>query len=162
MLAVIMLHTSVCFNNLDNYLIANCMRTIGLMGVPLFFTVSGYLLLGQKNITYSYSLKKIYKICRYIFVFSILYWISLSIFQKEFNVFYLIYGALASIFNRGFFPWFWYFGAMIIIYTLVPLYKKVFKKNTYLGGGNSSCIYYYNPMANFHIRFKYTPCLYGN
>lgn len=134
MLAVIMLHTSVCFNNLDNYLIANCMRTIGLMGVPLFFTVSGYLLLGKKNITYSYSLKKIYKICRYVFVFSILYWIPCSIFQQDFNIFSLIYGSFASLANRGFFPWFWYFGAMIIIYALVPIYKKVFNKNTYLGG----------------------------
>lgn len=129
-----MLHTSVCFNNLNNYFVANCMRTIGLMGVPLFFTVSGYLLLGKKQITYSYSLKKIYRICRFVFAFSILYWIPFSIYHREFNICSLIYGASASIFNKGFFPWFWYFGAMIIIYTLTPIYKRVFDKHIYSGG----------------------------
>lgn len=153
MFAVIMLHTSVCFNNLSNYLIAYIMRTIGLMGVPLFFTVSGYLLMGRKHISYSYSFSKIYNICRYVLVFSILYWILVSIHAHELSIKYFVYGASTSLINRGFFPWFWYFGAMIIIYLILPIYNNLYNKHTFMGG-NSTIIHSCNTMVNLLICLK--------
>ena len=135
MFSVILLHTSVSFESLDSYIIANTMKTCGLMAVPLFFMVSGYLMLGKKDISYRYVFRKIYSILRYVICFSFLYWLIFSIKNWDFNIISLIKGSFLSLFNRGFFPWFWYFGAISIIYFLLPILNYIYVKD-FNGGGN--------------------------
>ena len=121
MLGVIMLHTTHDLMSTNGLDIASFMYKSAVISIPLFFMVSGYLLLGRPNIDYRYSIKKIYGILRYMTFFCVFYWIVYSIFKHGFSLerFWQIFGG--SFNAQGPFYVFWYFGAMIIIYLLLPL-----------------------------------------
>ena len=68
MVFVVGLHTGTTFYigniNVNRYYILTICGT----AIPLFFTVSGYLLLGRHNVGWKYSAKKIWGIVRFVFV----------------------------------------------------------------------------------------------
>ena len=68
MIFVVGLHTGTSFmvHGID----VNSYYKITICGtaIPLFFTVSGYLLLGRPNVDWHYSIKKIWGIVRFVFV----------------------------------------------------------------------------------------------
>ena len=52
-------------------------------GIPLFFTVSGYLLLGRKKSDMHYSAKKIWGIIKFVFIVCWIYWLFMLVISHE-------------------------------------------------------------------------------
>lgn len=96
--------------------------------IPLFFTVSGYLLLGRKNIDWHYSAKKIWSIIRFVFVVCWIYWLIMLIITQELHWDKLYKDPLGSFLMGGTFWQFWYFGAMCLIYLLYPFLNIAYNK----------------------------------
>ena len=94
--------------------------------IPLFFSVSGYLLLGRNNINWNYSAKKIWGIIRFVFVVCWIYWLIMLIITQEPYWDKLYKDPLGAFLMGGAFWQFWYFGAMNIIYFLYPILNKIY------------------------------------
>ena len=94
--------------------------------IPLFFTVSGYLLLGRNNIDWHYSIRKIGGIVRFVFVVCWIYWLIRFIITQEPHWDKLYKDPLGSFLMGGTFWQFWYFGAMCLIYILYPFLNKMY------------------------------------
>lgn len=96
--------------------------------IPLFFTVSGYLLLGRKNIDWHYSAKKIWSIIRFVFVVCWIYWAGRYLFTGEPQWDKLYKDPLGAFLMGGTFWHFWYFGAMNILYFIYPLINNIYNE----------------------------------
>lgn len=128
MVGVIALHSTKSYIDTNNFSLADIVYDLGIVSIPLFFMVSGYLLIPRKNITYFYVIRKIIGILRFVFLitfsFSFLYSIKhgfkLSCFLENF---------FGAFFQYGAFSIFWYFGALILCYILLPLVSKIFHSN---------------------------------
>lgn len=124
MIGVIALHT-IDLN--DSGSIGFIIRESAVVSVPLFFMVSGFLLLGRKNSNYNYPKKKIKGILRCEFILCLVYWMASSIFHNNFfNLYNLIHSILGGYIQQGPFWMFWYLGATIIIYMLYPILNYFF------------------------------------
>lgn len=100
--------------------------TVG--GVPLFFMVSGYLLLRRKNIAYKYALRKIFHIIRYMACACILYWVALAIAHRDISLIRNCLSDFAGTFTlNGTFSLFWFLWAMALIYALLPVIHLLYK-----------------------------------
>lgn len=97
--------------------------------IPLFFTVSGYLLLGRNNIDWHYSAKKITGIVRFVFVVCWIYWLIMLIITQEPHWDKLYKDPLGAFLMGGAFWQFWYFGAMCLIYILYIFINKLYIQN---------------------------------
>lgn len=126
MVFVVGLHTGTTFSigniNINRYYILTICGT----AIPLFFTVSGYLLLGRKNINLRYSAKKIWGIVRFVFVVCWIYWLIMLIITQEPYWDKLYKDPLGAFIMGGTFWQFWYFGAMCFIYILYPFINKLY------------------------------------
>ena len=128
MIFVVGLHTGTSFS-IGNIDINNCyILTICGTAIPLFFTVSGYLLLGRKNIDWHYSIKKIWGIVRFVFVVCWIYWLIMLIVTKEPHWDKLYKDPLGAFLMGGTFWQFWYFGAMCLIYLIYPQLNKIYNE----------------------------------
>lgn len=123
-------------------------HTICGLAVPLFFMVSGYLLLGRDNATWRYSKRKILSIVRFVSIITISYWALKSIVLHSIDLNNLLVISFGSFFQCGDFSQFWYFGAMIIVYLLYPLLNRIYpvsphhiKKNAHAYKYFIICIY---------------------
>ena len=92
---------------------------LGTYSIPLFFMVNGYLLLGKREITYSYILQKVKWILITVSSWSVIIWL----FKRDFTV-NTIKKIVGSLIQKGYFFQFWFFGALIIIYICLPVLKK--------------------------------------
>ena len=123
---VIGMHTGTTFyvGNID----INRFYKLTIFGtaIPLFFTVSGYLLLGRNKINWQYSAKKIWGIVRFVFVVCWIYWIGRFLITGEPLWDKLYKDPLGAFLMGGTFWQFWYFGAMNIIYFAYPFLNKVY------------------------------------
>lgn len=125
MVLVVALHTTraaVCPDYPD---ISFVFYNLGVVAIPLFFMVSGYLLVGHPKATYKYSQRKILNIIRFVFTIDALMWIvfyplSWCSFED------LFFNFFTSFIQRGFFWYFWYLGAMIVIFLLYPLINRLY------------------------------------
>lgn len=100
------------------------------LAIPLFFMVSGYLLLGRnKNTDYSYSLKKIYAIVRFMFIITTLYYSAYAVMKGSFYLKDYVTITFGSLLQYGTFGVFWYFGAMICIYLIYPIVNKLYNNS---------------------------------
>lgn len=126
MFGVISLHCNT--DRLDNMVAFPLSRVAGI-SIPLFFMVSGYLLL-EKSGGWKYSCKKIIGIARFVFlcsvVFSVIYVFSNPTLKV--NVLGIF---LRAFIQKGPFWMFWYFGAMCLLYMLLPLLKWADKRWDY-------------------------------
>lgn len=102
--------------------------------IPLFFTVSGYLLLGRKNIDWRYSAKKIWGIVRFVFLVCWIYWLIMLIITQEPHWDKLYKDPLGAFLMGGTFWQFWYFGAMCLTYLLYPFLNSIYieKQKTFV------------------------------
>lgn len=126
MFGVISLHCNM--ERLDNHVAFVISRVSGI-SIPLFFMVSGYLL-NKKECNWSYSMKKIVGIVKFVFLCCLTFWIGHVIHHQEFDL-SLISIFLKSFIEKGPFWMFWYFGAMCLLYLLLPLLKWADKRWDY-------------------------------
>lgn len=118
MLGVISLHCNM--DRLDN-MVAFVISRIAGISIPLFFMVSGYLLL-EKGGDWRYSLRKIFGIIKFVFLCSLVFSILYVIVHQQFNI-NVVGIFLRSFIQKGPLWMFWYFGAMCLLYLLLPILK---------------------------------------
>lgn len=128
MIGVMALHATKSYIDANIFSAADIVYDLGIVSIPLFFMVSGFLLIPRTNATYSYVLRKTMGILRFVFIitfsFSFLYCI-----KNGFEVSYFINNFFGAFFQYGAFPIFWYFGAIILCYILLPLISKIYHSN---------------------------------
>ncbi len=129
MVFVIGMHSIANYNILDININRFYKYTICGSGIPLFFAVSGYLLLGRNNIDWHYSVKKIWGIIKFVFIICWSFWIFRSLFTGIPLWDKLYKDPFGAFLMGGTFWHFWYFGAMCLIYLIYPLVNKVYNEN---------------------------------
>lgn len=123
MLAIIALHSvGSCASTGFTPIIANIMYNMGIIGMPLFFMASGYMLLGKKNLTYSYCIRKIESIFKFCASIAFIYMLVRIITGNVPSWHYTLDTFPGCFMQRGPLMQFWFLGSLIIIYlVLIPL-----------------------------------------
>lgn len=124
--AVIALHSTACFQVAWTITLLDFIYETGVIGIPLFFMVSGFFLIPRDNVSWRYSARKIYGIIRFVAIICLLHWAVTGI-KNGFSLSLLFSDFWGAFVQRGHFGVFWYFGAMIMLYTLLPLISKLYK-----------------------------------
>lgn len=126
MVFVIGMHSIAAYNIFGVNINKLFKYTICASGIPLFFAVSGYLLLGRKKADWHYSFKKIWGIIKFVFVICWIFWLFRFLFTGVPLWDKLYKDPLGAFLMGGTFWHFWYFGAMIILYFIYPLVNKIY------------------------------------
>ena len=126
---VVLLHTTMGgFKETGSWNLLTYLYYLGTYSIPLFFMVNGYLLLGKREITYSYILQKVKWILITVSSWTFIVWL----FKRDFTE-NLIKKIVGSLIQKGYFFQFWFFGALMIIYICLPILKKFLNsKRSYL------------------------------
>ena len=126
---VVLLHTEMGgFKETASWNFSTYLYYLGTYAIPLFFIVNGYLLLGKREITYSYILQKVKWILITVLSWTIIVWL----FKRDFSV-NPIKKLIGSLVQKGYFFQFWFFGALILIYICLPVLKQFLNsKRSYL------------------------------
>lgn len=126
---VVLLHTEMGgFKETGSWNFSTYLYYLGTYSIPLFFIVNGYLLLGKKEITYSYILQKVKWILITVLLWTLIVWL----FKRDFSV-NPIKKLIGSLVQKGYFFQFWFFGALILIYICLPVLKQFLNsKRSYL------------------------------
>ena len=128
-IGVVLLHTTMIgFKETGSWNLLAYLYYLGTYSIPLFFMVNGYLLLGKKEINYSYILQKVKWILTIVSSWTIIVWL----FKRDFIV-NPIKKIIGSLLQKGYFSQFWFFGALILIYLCLPILRKFLNsKRSYL------------------------------
>lgn len=128
-IGVVLLHTTMDgFKETGSWNLLAYLYYLGTYSIPLFFMVNGYLLLGKRNITYSYILQKVRWILITVSSWTFIVWF----FKLDFAV-NPVKKVLGSMVQRGYFSQFWFFGTLILIYLCLPILRKFLNsKRSYL------------------------------
>ena len=117
---VVLLHTTMDgFKETGSWNLLTYLYYLGTYSIPLFFMVNGYLLLGKREITYSYILQKVKWILITVSSWTFIVWL----FKRDFTE-NLIKKIVGSLIQKGYFFQFWFFGALMLIYICLPILKK--------------------------------------
>lgn len=128
MFGVMCLHSTHSYAIPNHFCFADILYESAVVSMPLFFMVSGYLLIGRPNVDYRYSIRKIIGIVRFVSIIVIAYWLIHSVHHLKFDLVELAKSLIQPYFQSGIFSIFWYFGAMIIIYMLYPKLNYIYNK----------------------------------
>lgn len=125
MCMVVCLHTTHPYLNHPVHYIEYILYNTSVMAVPLFFMVSGYLLIGRPEKDYRYSFKKIWKMLRFVFIIVAIWGVICLPWDKEFfsTLAGNISGALLCYYT---FDRFWFLGALCLLYCLYPLINRLY------------------------------------
>ena len=128
-IGVVLLHTTMIgFKGTGSWNLLAYLYYLGTYSIPLFFMVNGYLLLGKRNITYSYILEKVKWILITVSSWTTIVWLL----KRDFAV-NPVKKIIGSMVQKGYFFQFWFFGALILIYLCLPILKKFLNsKRSYL------------------------------
>ena len=128
-IGVVLLHTTMIgFKGTGSWNLLTYLYYLGTYSIPLFFMVNGYLLLGKRNITYSYILEKVKWILITVSSWNTIVWLL----KRDFAV-NPVKKIIGSMVQKGYFFQFWFFGALILIYLCLPILKKFLNsKRSYL------------------------------
>ena len=119
-IGVVLLHTTMIgFKETGSWNLLAYLYYLGTYSIPLFFMVNGYLLLGKKEISYSYILHKVKWVLTIVSSWTIIVWL----FKRDFTV-NPIKKIVGSLIQKGYFFQFWFFGALILIYLCLPILSK--------------------------------------
>lgn len=129
MCGVMTLHTTLIFDNYDDP-VSRILFILSGLSMPLFFMVSGYLMIGR-DYDYKKVIRKILRIIRFVLLISIFTWV-LNLYNDNYNIKDLISTFVFSFFQKGHLWMFWYFGAISICYLLVPVVNKIYQKKDML------------------------------
>lgn len=124
-LMVMMLHVNV-IRGWNGFVQFPVFYALPCIAIPLFFMVSGYLLI-DKLPSASYCSKKIWSIIKISLIlcifFDILKYIQSGLFDPSFPLCFIQKGKLWVL---------WYFGASIIIYSLLPILIKIANSSKFI------------------------------
>ena len=128
-IGVVLLHTTMIgFKDTGSWNLLAYLYYLGTYSIPLFFMVNGYLLLGKRNITYSYILEKVKWILITVSSWTTIVWLL----KRDFAV-NPVKKIIGSMVQKGYFFQFWFFGALILIYLCLPVLRKILNsKRSYL------------------------------
>ena len=128
MFSVIALH-SFCASM--EWRLANLFYESAVIGVPLFFMVSGYLLIGKHTVDKKYVYKKIFNITKLIIILSMIWWIVTAVISGHLIIvdFFKIF--LGAFVQKGSLWICWYLASMIIIYCLLPILNRLYVYRSY-------------------------------
>ena len=128
-IGVVLLHTTMIgFKDTGSWNLLAYLYYLGTYSIPLYFMVNGYLLLGKRNITYSYILEKVKWILITVSSWNTIVWLL----KRDFAV-NPVKKIIGSMVQKGYFFQFWFFGALILIYLCLPILKKFLNsKRSYL------------------------------
>lgn len=129
MCGVMTLHTTLRFDNYDDP-VSRILFIFSGLSMPLFFMVSGYLMIGR-DYDYKKVIRKILRIIRFVLFISIITW-ALNLYNDNYNIKALIATFVFSFVKGGHIGIFWYFGAISICYLLVPMFNKIYQKKEIL------------------------------
>ncbi|HHD9501722.1 TPA: acyltransferase [Streptococcus pneumoniae] len=126
---VVLLHTTMGgFKETGAWNFLTYLYYLGTYSIPLFFMVNGYLLLGKREITYSYILQKIKWLLITVSSWTFIVWL----FKRDFTE-NLIKKIIGSLIQKGYFFQFWFFGVLILIYLCLPILRQFLNsKRSYL------------------------------
>lgn len=141
MIGVIALHSSKAYIVSGQFSMSDIIYNFGMVSMPMFFMVSGYLLLNRENITYAYAIKKIWGIVRFVAIITISFSFLVCI-KNGFSWTIFAENFFGSFVQKGSFSVFWYFGAIIICYSLMPWLSKLLL---------DSCVKYLMVLSVFFI-----------
>lgn len=127
MFSVIALHA---FGAIMEWRIANIFYETAVVAVPLFFMVSGYLMI-HKDMDRQYLQRKIYNIVKLVFVLSIIVFLSELVIYGNFSVRFFLKVFLGAFIQKGPLWQCWYLGAMIILFCLLPFINLIPSRRTY-------------------------------
>ena len=129
---VVCLHTTHQFIGSASNDLSYVLYNLGVLAIPLFFMVSGYLLIGRDiECGYRYVIKKIFRIIRFVALMVLIYWLYKSMKSTAFDIRELVDDFVGVIFQSGPFAVFWYLAAMCIIYILYPLINRLYTQKFY-------------------------------
>lgn len=132
MCLVVSLHTTHQFIGSASHVLSYVLYNFGVLAIPLFFMVSGYLLIGRADDGgYRYVFNKIFRIIRFIALMVIAFWTYKSIKSVSLDFGELAYDFVGVILQSGPFAIFWYLAAMCMIYMLYPLINRLYISNFY-------------------------------
>lgn len=123
---VMMLHTIPPYhNNLPCFILA----TISGIAIPLFFMVSGYLLINKKG-GWKYSIHKIIGIIKFVTILTIPITILRRLLKPDywFDLKSWIVDLIGPYFQLSYLWVLWYLGAMCIIYLILPIIHNLYRR----------------------------------
>ena len=127
MFGVMCLHSTHSYSIPGQLCFADILYESAVVSMPLFFMVSGYLLIGRDNIDYRYVFHKVIGIIRFVSIIVFTFWLARSVYHLQFDFVELFKSLVYPYIQRGQFGVFWYFGAMIILYLLYPAINTLYK-----------------------------------
>lgn len=135
MMGVMALHSMIYYIIPGKTGLADILYDMGMVSMPLFFMVSGYLLIPRKTNNYRYVMRKIWGIVRFVTIVVSVFVLFRVLFHKD-DFFSVIYEYPHAFIGTGRFYVFWYFTAIMMCYLLVPwlsvLYHRYFKQYAYV------------------------------
>lgn len=126
MFSVISLHS---FGASSYWRCANVFYETGVIGIPLFFMVSGFLLLGRQTVDWNYVFKKILHIIRLVFLLSLLIWVLKCLLSGTLNLGEMLNIFLGAFVQEGPLWMCWFLGTLIILYVILPIVNKIYINN---------------------------------
>lgn len=73
LLAIIALYSARFFFGSEGDLVACVLYVTGVIGIPLFFMVNGYLMLNKENLNYRYVVRKVFGILKFVTIICLYY-----------------------------------------------------------------------------------------
>lgn len=139
---VLCLHCSMSYDDYHPagtvWSVTRFVYNIGVLAVPMFFTVSGYQLLGREKAGYGYAVRKVLNLLRATFVFYLFVKALLWLFWNEpFVVSQLPRQFFLSLLQRGDYWVIWFMGGMGLIYLCYPLVNRI-----YVNHKRGFCLFY--------------------
>lgn len=133
MIGVIALHSMMFYITPRQTGLGDILYDMGMVSMPLFFMVSGYLMIPRETISYSYVMKKITGMIRFVTIMVVIFSLYRFI-MHGFNIYDFMQTYFGAFIGKGRFYIFWYFGAIILFYLLTPLLSLLYHrhKNYYL------------------------------
>lgn len=100
---------------------------IGVLAIPLFFCINGFLVLGKEKVTYQYILKKVGMLLTPVILWAIMESVAKLVVRREFvNP---LFTALGYLIQQGFFFQFWFIGSLVIVQLVSPLLNCLLRKH---------------------------------
>ena len=85
MFGVMCLHSTHSYSIHGQLCFADILYESAVVSIPLFFMVSGYLLVGREKIDYKYAIRKVIGIMRFVSIIVFTFWLARSVYHLQFD-----------------------------------------------------------------------------